>query len=141
MNDNLTELVFILDMSGSMSPLTDDTIGGYNSLLKKQKDQHGDANITTVLFDDRYMMLHDGESIENVKNLTNKEYVPWGTTAMLDAVGKTIAHIDHKMKCIPEEKRAGKVFVTIMTDGMENASREYSWESVQSMIKEKKRKI
>ncbi len=140
MNDILTELVFILDMSGSMSPLTDDTIGGYNSLLKKQKDQHGDANITTVLFDDRYMMLHDGESIENVKNLTNKEYVPWGTTAMLDAVGKTIAHIDHKMKCIPEEKRAGKVFVTIMTDGMENASREYSWESVQSMIKEKREK-
>lgn len=140
MNDILTELVFILDMSGSMSPLTDDTIGGYNSLLKKQKDQHGDANITTVLFDDRYMMLHDGESIENVKNLTNKEYVPWGTTAMLDAVGKTIAHIDHKMKSIPEEKRAGKVFVTIMTDGMENASREYSWESVQSMIKEKREK-
>lgn len=136
MDNNLSELVFILDMSGSMLNLTEDTIGGYNSLLKEQRKQDGEAKITTVLFDDRYIMLHDGVDIKNVKDITKKEYCPRGMTAMLDAVGRTISKIDQKITRMPEEKRPGNVIVTIITDGYENASCEYTWKSVQSMIKE-----
>lgn len=140
MDKNLSELVFILDMSGSMYKLTNDTIGGYNSLLKEQRAQKGEANITTVLFDDRYIMLHDGVDIKDVEDITEKEYQPYGMTAMLDAVGKTISKIDQKIASLDEEKRPGNVVVTIITDGYENASQEYDWKSVQSMIKDHREK-
>ena len=104
MNNNLTEMVFILDMSGSMSNLTNDTIGGYNSLIEKQKKEPGDALVTTILFDDRYIVLHDRVDIKDVKPLTDKEYCPTGCTAMLDAVGKTIKSIGQKLNNTPEEE-------------------------------------
>ena len=140
MNNNLTEMVFIIDMSGSMTPFTDDTIGGYNTLLKEQREKDGDANVTTVLFDNRYIVIHDRVDIKEVKDLTTKEYMPMGNTAMLDAVGKTINSIGQKLSNIPEEERPGNVVVTIITDGMENASTEYTWSQIQSMIKEQREK-
>lgn len=140
MNNNLTEMVFILDMSGSMARLTDDTIGGYNSLIQQQREEAGDANITTVLFDDRYIMLHDRQDIKNVKKLTRNEYLPYGCTAMLDAVGKTINHIGQKLSETPEDDRPGKVIVTIVTDGYENASREFTFDMVKEMITHQKEK-
>ena len=140
MNNNLTEMVFILDMSGSMSDLASDTIGGYNSLIEEQKKQAGDANITTVLFDDRYIVLHDRVDIKKVNSLTSNEYCPRGMTAMLDAVGRTINSIGEKLAATPEAERPGNVVVTIITDGYENASKEYTWKAVQDMIKEQREK-
>lgn len=138
MDNTLSELVFILDMSGSMASLTDDTIGGYNSLLNKQRDQEGKANITTVLFDHEYIMLHTGVDIKHVEDITENEYRPRGMTAMLDAVGMTISIIDQRIANMPEDKRPGNVVVTIITDGHENASREYDWSTVQSMIEKQR---
>ena len=140
MNNNLTEMVFILDMSGSMYSLTDDTIGGYNTLLNEQKAKEGEANVTTVLFNSKSKVIHDRKDIKKVKNLTSKEYVPMGNTAMLDAVGNTIQSIGQKLANMPEEERPGNVVVTIITDGMENDSREFNWEQIQSMIKEQREK-
>lgn len=140
MRKDLTELVFILDMSGSMGRLTEDTIGGYNTLIEDQKKEKGDALVTTVLFDDRYIVLHDRVPLKDVKPLTDKEYRPLGTTAMLDAVGKTINSVGANLAKTPEEERAGTVMVTIITDGMENASKEYSWQDVQGMIKHQREK-
>lgn len=140
MNNNLTELVVILDMSGSMHPLQSDTIGGYNTLIEEQKAEEGEARVTTALFDNRYMLLHDGVDVKDVPPLTEKEYHPMGTTALLDAVGKTINSIGHKLALTPEEERPGKVLFTIITDGYENASREYKWDTVKDMIKEQTEK-
>lgn len=140
MRKDLTELVFILDMSGSMGRLTEDTIGGYNTLIEDQKKEKGDALVTTILFDDRYIVLHDRVPLKDVKPLTDKEYRPLGTTAMLDAVGKTINSVGANLANTPEEERAGTVMVTIITDGMENASKEYSWQDVQGMIKHQREK-
>ena len=140
MNNNLTEMIFILDMSGSMSSLREDTIGGYNTLLEEQKKQDGDANVTTVLFDNEYILLHDRKPISEVENLTANDYCPRGTTAMLDAVGMTITSVGQKLANMPEEERPGNVVVTIITDGMENASKEYTWNQIQSMIKEQREK-
>ena len=140
MNKNLTELVMILDMSGSMQPLQYDTIGGYNTLIEEQKKEEGEAFVTTVLFDDRYIVLHDRTNIKDVELLTDRQYVPRGMTAMLDAVGRTIVSVGQTLAEMPEDERPGKVMVTIITDGYENASREYSWASVQKMIKEQREK-
>ena len=140
MNDKLTEVIFILDMSGSMGPFTADTIGGYNTLLNEQKEKDGDANVTTILFDDRYIVLHDRVNIKDVKDITNKEYAPLGMTALLDAVGKTIVSAGQKLAAMDEKDRPGTVIVTIITDGYENASKEYTWKQVQSMIKEQREK-
>ena len=145
MNNNLTELVYILDMSGSMSNLTKDTIGGYNSLLETQRKLNKEnpelkANVTTVFFDDRYIVVHDRENLDNVNDITEKEYQPLGMTAMLDAIGKTVVSVGQKLAVTPEEERPGLVSVTIITDGYENQSKEYTWESVRNMIKEQKEK-
>ena len=138
MDNTLSELVFILDMSGSMTRLADDTIGGYNTLLKEQRNQDGKANITTVLFNHNYIMLHTGVDIKYVEDMTATEYRPLGMTAMLDAVGTTISIIDQRIANMPEDKRPGNVVVTIITDGYENASREYDWSTVQSMIEKQR---
>ena len=140
MNNNLTEMVFILDMSGSMYSLTDDTVGGYNTLLNEQKAKEGEANVTTVLFNHNYTVLHDRVNIKEVKELTTLEYTPMGNTAMLDSVGNTIQSIGHKLAEMPEDERPGNVVVTIITDGMENASKEFTWQQIQSMIKEQREK-
>ncbi len=139
MKKGLTELVFILDRSGSMAGLESDTIGGFNSMLEKQKRQDGEANVTTVLFDNRYEMIHDRFPIQAVQPLTEKEYYVRGGTALLDAVGKTIHHMGNIQKYLPEEMRAEKVIFVIITDGMENASRQYGFDEVKRMIERQKK--
>lgn len=145
MNNNLTELVYIIDMSGSMSDLTDDTIGGYNAMLEEQRKLNREnsnlkANVTTVFFDDRYIMVHDREDLDKVENITRKDYMPLGMTAMLDAIGRTVVSVGEKLAATPEPERPGLVSVTIITDGYENHSKEYTWEKIRSMIKEQKEK-
>lgn len=140
MNKNLTEMVFILDRSGSMSHLESDTIGGYNSLLEKQKKEQGDAVVTTVLFDDKYEIIHDNADIKKVNPLTDREYFARGSTALLDAVGKTINYVGHRHKYTRDSEIPQKTMVVIITDGFENASREFSQSQVKSMIEHQKEK-
>ena len=124
MKKGLTEIVFILDRSGSMGGLESDTIGGYNSMLAKQKEEKGEAIISTVLFDDRTEILHDRKALEKVAPITAKEYYVRGCTALLDAVGGSIHHVSKVQKELPEEERPEKTLFIITTDGMENASKE-----------------
>lgn len=138
MKANLTELVFILDKSGSMSGLEKDTIGGYNSMLEKQRKVDGVCVITTVLFDNRYELLHDRIDIRAVRPITEKEYFVGGTTALLDAIGSTIHKIGTAQKNTAEDYRAEKVMFVIITDGEENASRSYSAKRVKEMIQRQK---
>ena len=140
MKKNLTELVFILDRSGSMRGLEKDTIGGFNGMLDKQREEEGDANITTVLFDDQYEKVHDRLPLDQVKDLTSKEYYVRGCTALLDAIGRTIYEMGLIQKHLPDSEKAGKVIVVITTDGLENASHEYSRDKVKTMIKHEKEK-
>ena len=132
------ELVFILDRSGSMGGLESDTIGGYNSMLSKQKNQKkGKVYVTTVLFDDEYELLHNQVSIEEMKPITEKEYYVRGSTALLDAIGKTIMQV----KANQDKKEIkDKVLFVIITDGMENASREYRADQIKKLIEERKEK-
>ncbi len=140
MKKGLTELVFILDRSGSMNGLESDTIGGFNSVLTKQQAEEGNANITTILFDDKYEVLHDRYNIKKVPRMTKKEYYVRGTTALLDAIGKTIHKIGNVQKFASDDDRAEKVMFVIITDGMENASVEYSYEKVKEMIERQTKK-
>jgi uncharacterized protein YegL len=138
MKNGLTELVFILDKSGSMGGLETDTIGGYNSMFEKQKALNGECRVTTVLFDNRYELLHDRIDIKAVGPITEKEYYVGGSTALLDAMGKTIHKISNAQKNTAEDYRAEKVMFIIITDGEENASREYSSERIKQMIERRK---
>ncbi len=140
MKKGLTEIVFILDRSGSMSGLEADTIGGYNSMLDKQKKEEGEALISTVLFDDKIEILHDRKSLDKVQKITGKEYYVRGCTALLDAVGGAIHHIGRIQKEMPEDEKPEKTLFIITTDGMENASRNYSYDKVKKMVEKKKRK-
>lgn len=140
MKKDLTELVFILDRSGSMSGLESDTIGGYNAMLEKQKKESGEAIITTVLFDKEYELLHDRINLRGLAPITSKEYFVRGTTALLDAVGKTINKIANVQKHTSEDERAEHVMFVITTDGMENASREFSYEKIKQIIESQKSK-
>ena len=135
MNKNLTEVVFILDRSGSMGGLETDTIGGYNSMLEKQKNEEGTALLTTILFDNVVEVLHDRVDIREVAPITEKEYYVRGCTALLDAVGSTILRISsaHRQEKDPEKVPAKTIFI-ITTDGMENASRRYNHEMVRELI-------
>jgi uncharacterized protein YegL len=138
MKKGLTELVFILDKSGSMSGLEADTIGGYNGMLTKQQAIDGQCHITTVLFDNNYELLHDRIDIKAVSPITEKEYFVGGSTALLDAIGRTIHKIGNAQKHTADAFRAEKVLVVIITDGEENSSREYSAERVKQMIERQK---
>lgn len=145
MNTKITELVFILDRSGSMGGLEGDTIGGFNGMIDKQKndikkrgDQSEKVNITTVLFDDQVEVIHDRFDIAIVEPLTDDDYYVRGCTALLDAVGFAILKVSNIQKRLPEEMRAGKVIFVITTDGLENSSREYSYSQVKSLIEQKK---
>ena len=141
MKKGLTEIVFILDRSGSMSGLEKDTIGGYNSLIRKQKGEEGEAFISTVLFDDKVEVLHDRVSLDNIKPMTEDEYYVRGCTALLDAVGGAIHHIGNVHKYARKEDVPEKTLFIITTDGMENASRRYSYEKVKHMIERQKAKF
>lgn len=138
MKKNLTELVFILDKSGSMAGLERDTIGGFNAMLDKQKVQAGECRITTVLFDHRYELLHDRTDIRAVRPITAREYRVGGSTALLDALGKTIHKIATAQKNTSEPFRAKRVMFVIITDGEENASREYAAKEVKEAIRRQK---
>lgn len=140
MKKNLTELVFILDRSGSMRGLESDTIGGFNAMLDKQRKEEGDANITTILFDDGYDKLHDRFPVNHVADLTGRDYQVRGCTALLDAMGRTIHEMALIQKHLPDAEKAEKVIFVITTDGLENASRVYSREQVKSMIQQEKEK-
>ena len=140
MRKGLTEVVFILDRSGSMSGLEADTIGGYNSMLSKQKQEEGEAIISTVLFDDQTEILHDRKNLDQVEKITDKDYYVRGCTALLDAVGGAIHHIGRVQKEMPEDDRPEKTLFIITTDGMENASKHYSYEKVKKMVEKKKKK-
>lgn len=134
MKTQRTELVFILDRSGSMTGLESDTIGGYNAMLAKQKQEEGEAVVTTVLFDDRYELLHDRIAIQGVAPMTDQQYYVRGTTALLDAIGRTIQKIANVQRNTAPEQRADKVLFVITTDGYENASKEYSREQIKAMV-------
>lgn len=140
MKKGLTELVFILDKSGSMSGLETDTIGGYNAMLAKQKAVEGECRITTALFDQGYELVHDRTDIRGVSPLTDREYQVGGTTALIDAIGRTIDKIGGAQKHTTQEYRAEKVMFVIITDGLENASREYSAKTVKAMVERQKEK-
>ncbi len=135
-----TELVFILDRSGSMTGLTEDTIGGFNSMIEKQKKERGEALVTTVLFDHERSVIHDRLPLENVPPLTEKEYFTRGNTALLDAVGSTIHHIISIHRYASPEDVPEKTMFVITTDGRENASRYYTYSEVRRMIEHEKEK-
>jgi len=140
MKKGLTEVVFILDRSGSMSGLEADTIGGYNSMLEQQKKEEGEALISTVLFSDKAVVLHDRKRVETVEKITDREYRVGGSTALLDAIGGAIHHIAGIRKEMPEEEKPEKTLFIITTDGMENSSREYTYEKIRKMVEKKKKK-
>ena len=140
MKKGLTELVFIVDRSGSMAGLEKDTIGGFNAMLKEQAELEGEARVTTVLFDNQYRLLHDRIDIRAVAPLTEKDYRVGGGTALLDAIGRTIKKIRAVQKQTAEEYRAEKVLFVIITDGEENSSRKYSAEQIKECIEHQKEK-
>ena len=135
MKKNLTELVFILDRSGSMAGLEADTIGGFNAMIEKQKGEEGEAVVSTVLFDHLSEVIHDRVDLQKIRPMTRKEYYVRGCTALLDAVGGAIHHIGNVHKYAREEDRPAKTLFVITTDGMENASREYTYRRVKELIR------
>ena len=136
------EVVFIIDKSGSMSNLVSDTIGGFNSMLNEQKanNEDGKVLVSTVLFNERRKVIHDREDITSIKEMTNKDYVPSGCTALIDAIGYSIKHIDSVHKYIREEDIPDHTLFIIITDGLENASHKYSSDEVKKMIKDRQNK-
>lgn len=140
MTDKTTELVFILDKSGSMEGLENDTIGGFNAMLKKQKEVEGDCRITTVFFDNNISLIHDRLDINGVRPITRKEYRVGGCTALLDAIGFSIEKIVSVQKNCEEKYRADQVMFVIITDGMENASRRFTQKQIKKMIETEKKK-
>ena len=140
MKKNLTEIVFIMDRSGSMAGLEDDTIGGFNAMIEKQRKEAGEALVSTVLFDHETEVIHDRVDIRRIEPITRKEYYVRGSTALLDAVGGAIHHIGNVHKYAREEDRPEKTLFVITTDGMENASHKYSYARLKAMIERQKEK-
>lgn len=136
----MTELVFILDRSGSMSGLEQDTIGGFNSMLEKQRKETGEAVVSTVLFDHKTTVIHDRMNIKKIKNLTEHDYYVRGSTALLDAIGKAIHYIDHVHKYARRKDVPDRTLFIITTDGMENASRYYTYDQVRHMIERQQKR-
>ena len=138
--NNITELVFILDRSGSMPGLVGDTIGGFNSLIKKQEKQPGKCFVSTVLFDNESMVLHDRVELSQVRKMTREDYVPCGSTALIDAIGGAIHHIANIHKYARREDVPCRTMFVIITDGYENSSHIYSSDRVKAMIEKEKEK-
>ena len=136
----MTELVFILDRSGSMSGLERDTIGGFNSMIEKQKKEEGEALVSTVLFDHESAVIHDRLPLDRIPPMTDKEYFTWGSTALLDALGGAIHHIGNVHKYARREDVPEKTLFIITTDGYENSSSRYDYEKVRKMIERQKEK-
>ncbi|MDO5431318.1 VWA domain-containing protein [Eubacterium sp.] len=139
MNPNLTEIIFILDRSGSMAGLEADTIGGYNQFLKTQSQKSGELRVTTVLFDHEYECLYQSVCPENAV-LTERQYFVRGCTALYDAVGQAVTHTGLRLAETPEPERPSKVIVVITTDGCENASKAYTYQQIQNMIRRQQEK-
>ena len=140
MKKNLTEMVFILDTSGSMSGLEADTIGGFNSMIEKQKKEAGEALVSTVLFSNENSVLHDRVDLRKIEPMTDQQYFVGGCTALIDAIGGAIHHIGNVHKYAREEDRPEHTIFIITTDGMENASRRYTSDQVKAMVKRQKEK-
>ena len=137
-NNNITELVLILDRSGSMAGLEGDTIGGFNAMIEKQRKQEGVCFVSTVLFDHEREVLHDRVPLETVAPMTEKEYTVRGSTALIDAIGASVRHIENVHKYAREEDRPGQTVFVVITDGQENASHRYTSDEVKRMIERKK---
>lgn len=134
MTTNITELVFILDRSGSMGGLEKDTIGGFNAMLDKQKQEKGQARVTTALFDNSYELLHDRLDLQAVNPISDQDYFVRGSTALLDAIARSVMKVDSVMKATTEQFRPDKVLFVIITDGMENASHRFTAQQVQALV-------
>ena len=135
MNKNLTELVFILDRSGSMAGLESDTIGGFNALIEKQKKEPGEAYVSTALFATESQVIYDRVDLRKIEPMTDRQYYVGGCTALLDAIGGAVKHIMNVHKYAREEDRPGKTIFVITTDGLENASRRYGAEEIRRLVK------
>ena len=135
MNDSLTEIAFILDRSGSMESMIEPAISGFNRLLREQQQEPGSARFTLVLFDDLYEVPFHSVPISEVVELDTSTFVPRGSTALLDAIGRTIDELGAKLAATPEAERPGQVIIAILTDGMENASQSYTWKEVSKRIR------
>ncbi|MGX8706672.1 MAG: vWA domain-containing protein, partial [bacterium] len=140
MKKNLTELVFILDKSGSMAGLEADTIGGFNGMIERQKQVEGEALVSTVLFSNQSVVIHDRVDLRKIEPMTNRQYYVGGGTALIDAIGGAIHHIGNVHKYAREEDRPEHTIFVITTDGMENASRHYSSDQVKAMVERQKQK-
>jgi len=140
MKQGYTEIAFILDKSGSMSMVTDDTIGGYNQFIKEQRDEPGEAKFTLVLFDTTYTIVHNGEDIKTIPDLNERIYRPSGMTALYDSIGRTITEIGHRLDKMIDEDKPEKIIIVIMTDGAENSSKEINISAVNKMITHQKEK-
>ena len=140
MNNNLTEIVFILDRSGSMAGLESDTIGGFNAMLDRQKKEPGEALLSAVLFSNDSQVLYDRVDIRKIEPMTEQQYRVGGCTALLDAIGGAVRHIANVHKYAREEDRPGKTVFVITTDGLENASRRYDYAEVQRMVRHEQEK-
>lgn len=140
MKKDLVELVFILDRSGSMSGLEEQTIGGFNRLISEQKEVKGEAIVSTVLFDDAFEVIHNRLPIQRIESMTSKEYYVRGSTALLDAIGRSIVKIRHIHQKLDEEAKPEKTLFFIITDGMENASKEFDYTHIKDYIELQKEK-
>ena len=140
MKNNITELVFILDRSGSMSGLEGDTIGGFNSLIKKQRSQNGECYVSTILFDHESIVLHDRVRLEKIEEMTSRDYVVRGSTALIDAIGGAVKHIANIHKYARAEDVPEHTVFVIMTDGLETSSHVFSSDEVKKMIERQKEK-
>jgi hypothetical protein len=136
MRNDLTDINIVLDRSGSMEVVRTDTIGGFNTFLQSQKEAPGEATLTLAQFDDQYEIVYGGKNIQDVPPLTAKTFVPRGSTALLDAIGRTINATGSRLEAMPEDERPGRVLFVILTDGQENASREFKKDQINKMIED-----